>query len=460
MIVTGCLGAKDGGDFVRDSASEGARGDRTARDRRSDGGRASRTCRSRTIRSPTSCRRRASSSRRSTTRISRSAKAAITAARSASFPSMRGDLVQPPDRRSAGRSGAAAATPACKELLVISQDTSAYGVDVRYRTGFWQGRPLKTRMTELAAALDAMARAHGAWVRLHYVYPYPHVDEVIARMTDDPARRRPPPLPRRAVPAREPAHPEADEAAGERRRHAAAHRSVARRAAGPRHPQHVHRRLPRRDGARVRGAARVSRGRAARSRRLLRLFAGRRRRGQRAARSGARRGEGRAPRALHGGAGDDQRRAARAARRPDDDRAGRRRTTATTAIARSAADAPEIDGTVRIANGAGCRSGTFARVTVTGAAEHDLDAVVAAVSADPRCAAADAREALRRSSSSRRARAPSSTSRSGAARACRANRSSCGERHQRGRARSRSFLALDLRALDRRSGAYLLHRAP
>jgi ribosomal protein S12 methylthiotransferase len=62
-----------------------------------------------------------------------------------------------------------------KELLVISQDTSAYGVDVKYRTGFWEGRPLKTRMTELAAALGEL----GVWVRLHYVYPYPHVDEVI-----------------------------------------------------------------------------------------------------------------------------------------------------------------------------------------------------------------------------------------------------------------------------------------
>jgi ribosomal protein S12 methylthiotransferase len=71
-----------------------------------------------------------------------------------------------------------------KELLVISQDTSAYGVDVKYRTGFWGGRPLKTRMTELAAALGELAGPDGSkvWVRLHYVYPYPHVDEVIPLM--------------------------------------------------------------------------------------------------------------------------------------------------------------------------------------------------------------------------------------------------------------------------------------
>src|SRR5207248_4353828 len=65
-----------------------------------------------------------------------------------------------------------------KELLVISQDTSAYGVDVKYRTGFWRGRPLKTCMTELCQALGEL----GVWVRLHYVYPYPHVDEVVPLM--------------------------------------------------------------------------------------------------------------------------------------------------------------------------------------------------------------------------------------------------------------------------------------
>ena len=69
-----------------------------------------------------------------------------------------------------------------RELLVISQDTSAYGVDIRYRTGFWRGRPLKTRMTELVDALGALAADYGAWVRLHYVYPYPHVDEVMPLM--------------------------------------------------------------------------------------------------------------------------------------------------------------------------------------------------------------------------------------------------------------------------------------
>ena len=100
------------------------------------------------------------------------------------IPSMRGDLVSRPlgevmaEAERLLRAGV-------KEICVVSQDTSAYGVDVRYRTGFWQGRPVKTRMTGLASELDALARAHGAWVRLHYVYPYPHVDEVIDLMRDD-----------------------------------------------------------------------------------------------------------------------------------------------------------------------------------------------------------------------------------------------------------------------------------
>jgi ribosomal protein S12 methylthiotransferase len=95
------------------------------------------------------------------------------------IPSMRGDLVSRPiaevmqEAENLVKAGV-------KELLVISQDTSAYGVDVKYRTGFVRGRPTKTRMTELCKALGEL----GAWVRLHYVYPYPHVDEVIPLMAD------------------------------------------------------------------------------------------------------------------------------------------------------------------------------------------------------------------------------------------------------------------------------------
>ncbi len=71
-----------------------------------------------------------------------------------------------------------------KELLVVSQDTSAYGVDIQYRTGFWNGVPIKSRLYELTVELKKLARLNDAWVRLHYVYPYPHVDDIIPLMTD------------------------------------------------------------------------------------------------------------------------------------------------------------------------------------------------------------------------------------------------------------------------------------
>jgi ribosomal protein S12 methylthiotransferase len=95
------------------------------------------------------------------------------------IPSMRGDLVSRPvgqvlqEAETLVRSGV-------RELLVVSQDTSAYGVDVKYRTGFHKGRPVKTRMTELVRAMSDL----GAWIRLHYVYPYPHVDEVVELMAE------------------------------------------------------------------------------------------------------------------------------------------------------------------------------------------------------------------------------------------------------------------------------------
>ncbi len=97
------------------------------------------------------------------------------------IPSMRGDLVSRPVG-DVLKEAKALFEGGVKELLVISQDTSAYGVDVKYRTGFWDGKPVKTRMFELVQALGELAEAHGAWVRLHYVYPYPHVDEIIELM--------------------------------------------------------------------------------------------------------------------------------------------------------------------------------------------------------------------------------------------------------------------------------------
>ena len=99
------------------------------------------------------------------------------------IPSLRGDLVSRPigevllEAKRLFESGV-------KELLVVSQDTSAYGVDIQYRTGFWDGKPVKTKMFDLVNALNQIAREHQAWVRLHYVYPYPHVDDVLPLMAE------------------------------------------------------------------------------------------------------------------------------------------------------------------------------------------------------------------------------------------------------------------------------------
>ncbi len=99
------------------------------------------------------------------------------------IPSMRGDLVSRPigdvlkEAKQLFESGV-------KELLVVSQDTSAYGVDIQYRTGFWDGKPVKTRLYDLALALHQLAKGHEAWVRLHYVYPYPHVDQILPIMAE------------------------------------------------------------------------------------------------------------------------------------------------------------------------------------------------------------------------------------------------------------------------------------
>ncbi|WP_114649834.1 30S ribosomal protein S12 methylthiotransferase RimO [Pseudothauera hydrothermalis] len=95
------------------------------------------------------------------------------------IPSMRGDLVSRPIHEIM-REAEALVEAGVKEILVISQDTSAYGVDVKYRTGFWGGKPVKTRLLDLARALGEL----GIWIRLHYVYPYPSVDELIPLMAE------------------------------------------------------------------------------------------------------------------------------------------------------------------------------------------------------------------------------------------------------------------------------------
>ena len=95
------------------------------------------------------------------------------------IPALRGDLVT----RSIGevlQEAENLAKAGVKELLVVSQDTSAYGIDIKYQTGFWQGRPVKSHIQELSEALGEL----GIWVRLHYVYPYPHVDKLIPLMAE------------------------------------------------------------------------------------------------------------------------------------------------------------------------------------------------------------------------------------------------------------------------------------
>ena len=95
------------------------------------------------------------------------------------IPSLRGDLVSRPIGEVMGEAERLVKA-GVKELLVVSQDTSAYGVDVKYRTSFWEGRPLKTRFQDLAQALGEL----GVWVRMHYVYPYPHVDGIVPLMAE------------------------------------------------------------------------------------------------------------------------------------------------------------------------------------------------------------------------------------------------------------------------------------
>ncbi len=99
------------------------------------------------------------------------------------IPQLRGDLASRPAAEVLAEARALLEA-GVKELLVVSQDTSAYGLDLRYAQSTFEGRPVRAHMTDLARELGDMAQPYGAWVRLHYVYPYPHVDQVIPLMGD------------------------------------------------------------------------------------------------------------------------------------------------------------------------------------------------------------------------------------------------------------------------------------
>ena len=169
------------------------------------------------------------------------------------IPSLRGDLASRPIG-DVLREAEHLVKAGVKELLVISQDTSAYGVDLKYATGFWGGKP---RQGEASSTSRARSATLGAWVRLHYVYPYPHVDDVIPLMAegkvlpylDIPFQHGSPRVLKRM---KRPAHAENT---------LERIRALARDLPRPHAAQHLHRRLPRRDRGRFRAAARLARAR-------------------------------------------------------------------------------------------------------------------------------------------------------------------------------------------------------
>jgi len=283
------------------------------------------------------------------------------------IPSMRGDLASRPvgevmqEAEHLVRAGV-------KELLVISQDTSAYGVDVKYRTGFWGGRPLRTRMTELCEALGGL----GAWVRLHYVYPYPHVDEVIALMAGGRI------LPYLDVPFQ----------------HASARilRLMKRPAAGEKTLERIH--AWRRECPELAIRSTFIVGFPGETEAEFEELLGflREARLDRVGCFAYSPVEGAKANALPGAVPEEvkqerlarfmavqagvsrERLAQKVGREIDvlvDDVEGR------VALARSAADAPEIDGIVRVKGAKGARAGEFLRVRVTASGDHDLEAVPA-----------------------------------------------------------------------------------
>ena len=178
------------------------------------------------------------------------------------IPKLRGDLVSRP----AGevlREAEKLVKAGVKELLVVSQDTSAYGQDLRYEASLFHDREVRARFFDLARELGEM----DAWVRLHYVYPYPHVDEVIPLMAEGKVL----PYLDIPVPARGAQCAARHEAAGQCRKDARPHSRLAGRLPGSGNPLHLHRRLSRRDGGGFPDPARLARRGQARPGRRLQI---------------------------------------------------------------------------------------------------------------------------------------------------------------------------------------------
>ena len=291
VIVTGCMGA----DARRDPRRFPERlGDhRPAGVRKRDGGGARRRARAaRSVRRSHPRRRRRLTPRHyAYLKISEGCDHRCTFC---IIPSLRGRLAS----RSAGdvlREAERLVKAGVKELIVIAQDTSAYGLDLKYAESPWRDRQVAARFLDITRELGSL----GAWIRLQYVYPYPHVDEAIALMNGGNV------LPYIDVPFQHasPAVLEGDAPAGGPGKDAGAHPRLARDLPGPDHPLDFHRRLSRRDRGGLSLPARLAGRSQARPRRRVPIRAGQRRGGQRSRpRARAGRNQGQPLQALHGSA--------------------------------------------------------------------------------------------------------------------------------------------------------------
>ncbi len=263
------------------------------------------------------------------------------------IPSLRGDLASRPigDVMSEAQRLVAAGV---RELLVVSQDTSAFGLDLRYRTDFWEGRPLRTDIETLARSMGELQ----AWVRLHYVYPYPHVDALIPLMAEG-----------RILPYLDMPLQHASPAILKAMRRPAAGEKVLERLGRWREvcPELVMRStfivgFPGETRGRLRDPARLPARGASRPRGLLRLLARVRCCRERVAESGSGGREGGAPGAVHGGSGRDQPREACRPHRSAPDRFGGRgggRSGDRPQLCRRAGDRRKRHGTGRLGPGGG-----------------------------------------------------------------------------------------------------------